>query len=66
LSAVLSGAKFIISWPSSASGYSLQQSTNLSTTNWTAFSGTVFSNGATMSVTNSLQAGNVFYRLFHP
>jgi len=66
LSAVLSGAKFIISWPSSATGYSLQQSTNLSTTNWTAFSGTVSSNSTTMSATNSSPAGNVFYRLLHP
>jgi DNA/RNA endonuclease G (NUC1) len=66
LSAVFSGAKLIISWPASASGYSLQQSTNLSTTNWTAFSGTVSSNSTTMSATNSSPAGNVFYRLFQP
>ena len=66
LSAVFSSANFIISWPSSATGYSLQQNTNLSTTNWTAFGGTVSSNSTTMSVTNSSPAGNVFYRLFHP
>jgi len=66
LSAALSGAKFIVSWPSSATGYSLQQSTNLSTTNWTAFGGMVSSNSMTMSATNSSSMGNVFYRLIHP
>jgi hypothetical protein len=38
----------------------------LSTTNWTAFGGTVSSNSTTMSATNSSPTGNVFYRLFHP
>ena len=66
LSAVFSGAKFIISWPSSATGYLLQQTTNLSTTNWTAFSGMVSSNNTTMNVTNSSPTGNMFYRLFQP
>jgi uncharacterized repeat protein (TIGR03803 family) len=61
-----SGNALVISWLSSATGYSLQQSTNLSTTNWTAFGGTVSSNGTTMSVTNSSPAGNMFYRLSNP
>jgi uncharacterized repeat protein (TIGR03803 family) len=60
------GNAMVISWLSSAMGYSLQQSTNLSTTNWTAFGGTVSSNGTTMSVTNSSPAGNLFFRLQHP
>jgi uncharacterized repeat protein (TIGR03803 family) len=60
------GNALVISWLSSATGYSLQQSTNLSTTNWTAFGGTVSSNGTTMSVTNSSPTGNLFFRLTQP
>ena len=66
LSITFSGARQIISWPSSATGYSLQQNTNFNAVNWTAYVGTVGSNSTTMTVTNSLPAGNVFYRLYHP
>jgi hypothetical protein len=60
------GASVIVSWPSPSAGYSLQQNTNLNTTNWTSFSGTVGDNGTTRSVTNSPTAGNKCFRLFHP
>jgi uncharacterized repeat protein (TIGR03803 family) len=60
------GNAMVISWLSSVTGYSLQQNTNLSTTNWTAFGGTVSSNGTTMSVTNSSPTGNLFFRLMQP
>ena len=66
LSAGFSEGKLVISWPSWAIGYSLQQNTNLSTTNWTIFAGTVGSNNTTMNATNSSPSGTVFYRVFHP
>jgi hypothetical protein len=60
------GASTIVSWPSPSAGYSLQQNTNLNTTNWTSFSGTVGDDGTTRRVTNSPAAGNNYFRLMHP
>lgn len=59
------GTNIIISWLAPASGYSLQQNGNLTTTNWTAFSGTVNSNSTTISVTITPSPGNLFFRLAH-
>jgi hypothetical protein len=56
----------IVSWPSSATSYILQQNSDLSTANWSNFGGTVSTNGATMSVTISPQPGNLFFRLNSP
>ncbi|MBI3852787.1 MAG: hypothetical protein HY298_21240 [Verrucomicrobia bacterium] len=61
-----SGANVIISWPSPSTGFYLQQNTNLATTNWTSFTGTVGDDGTTRSVTNSPPTGNKYFRLFHP
>jgi hypothetical protein len=56
----------VISWASPSAGFVLQQNSNLATTNWTNFGGTVHSNNTTMSVTNSPLTGNLFFRLLHP
>jgi hypothetical protein len=52
-----------VSWPSSATNYVLQQNSNLTTVNWTPVGLPVSTNGATMSVTISPPAGNLFFRL---
>jgi len=52
-----------IYWPTSASGYVLQQSPNLSTTNWVNVTNTPSTNGATQSILVTPQAGSRFYRL---
>ena len=61
------GNSLVLSWPSGAGGFSLQQNTNLHSTNWTAYAGTVNSNVNTMTVIiPPLSSGNNFYRLLHP
>lgn len=58
-----------VSWPSQWTGWagwSLQQNTNLNTTNWTSFSGTIGDDGAIKTVTNTSLSGNLFFRLSHP
>jgi len=52
-----------ISWPSSATDFVLQQNSDLSTANWTPVGLPVTTNGATLSVTISPPAGNLFFRL---
>ena len=66
LSLTFSGANAILTWPSSATGFTLQTNGDLATTNWANYGGTASSNSTTMSVTNSAPTGNMFYRLFHP
>ncbi len=53
----------VISWPLSATGFTLQTTTNVAATNsWAAYGGTVTSNSATITP----PAGNEFFRLFKP
>jgi hypothetical protein len=58
-----SGNSVIVSWPSSTNGFTLQQNSNLATTNWTASGYAVSTNGAVESITISSPAGNLFFRL---
>jgi hypothetical protein len=55
-----------VSWPASATNYVLQQNSDLATANWTAVGLPVSTNGATLSVTISPPAGNLFFRLNSP
>ena len=52
----------IISWPPSATGWTLQSNGNLGATNWANYTGSVVNN----AVTNSPSSGNQFFRLTHP
>lgn len=61
-----SSGKIIITWPTAATGFLLEQNANLTTTNWVAYGGIVSSNSTTMTVTNSVSASSMFYRLRHP
>ena len=63
---VTNGTNLSLSWPSGASGFSLQQNTNLGSTNWTAYAGNVSSNASTVTVTMPISTGNKFFRLVHP
>jgi hypothetical protein len=60
-----SGNSAIISWPSPSIGYYLQTNSNLATTNWVLYAGTVVTNGAgtTNSVTITPPVGHLFFRL---
>jgi hypothetical protein len=67
LAITLTGPKnVVVSWPSSSGGYVLQQNSNLTPANWLNFSGTVNTNGTTVSATISPATNNLFFRLRHP
>jgi hypothetical protein len=53
----------VISWSSLVTGFVLQQNSDLNTTNWSDFVGTVDDDGTNKSVTISLPAGSSFFRL---
>jgi len=52
----------IVSWPSTVTGWTLQTNSNLATTNWGNYLGTIVNNSAT----NSPPKGTVFFRLTQP
>jgi uncharacterized repeat protein (TIGR03803 family) len=60
------GNALVISWLSSATGFTLQQKSDLKTANWTTNGLTVFDDGTNKSITISPPAGNLFFRLSHP
>ena len=65
LSISRSGNKIIVSWPSSATGFRLQQNPNSATANWSTSTGVV-DNGTTKSLTLTSPSGNLFFRLINP
>jgi len=63
LTITYSGNNVIVSWPSPATGFVLQQNDDLNTANWMASGFTVNSNSTTMSITVTAPTGNLFFRL---
>jgi uncharacterized repeat protein (TIGR03803 family) len=61
-----SGAGFVVSWPSPSIGFVFEQNTNLATTNWLDFQGTINDNGIIKSATISSPLGASFFRLHYP
>jgi len=59
------GTNVMVSWPSSLTGYTLQQNAKLTTTNWVACNYPVSTNGTLASITIPA-SGNLFFRLFEP
>jgi hypothetical protein len=56
------GNQAVISWPASASGFTLQTNDNLATGAWGNYRGDIVNN----SVTNTPPKGNLFFRLVNP
>ena len=56
----------IVSWPSPATGFGLQYNTTIGTTNWFNVTNTPSDDGSFKRVIVPSNAGNKFYRLFHP
>ena len=56
------GNQAVVSWPSSATGWTLQTNLNLSAGTWGNYAGPINNN----SVTNSPANGNLFFRLYQP
>ncbi|MDB6065923.1 MAG: hypothetical protein JWR26_2131, partial [Pedosphaera sp.] len=64
---ILPGANGMsLSWPASASGFSLESSGDLSSTNWTSVVTAPVTNGSDMTVTVPLSGSQQFYRLRQP
>jgi hypothetical protein len=59
LTITLSGNQAVVSWPSSATGWTLQTNEDLSTGAWGDYAGPAVNN----SVTNLVPTGNLFFRL---
>ena len=56
----------VISWPSSSSGFSLQQNSDLNTASWNAPAENSSDNGTNKFIIVNPPTGNRFYRLFKP
>jgi hypothetical protein len=66
LSISLSGNDVILSWPSSATGYLLQKTSNLSTIDWQPVNAPVQEQNGQNIVTNQVTDSTGFYRLVKP
>jgi hypothetical protein len=66
LTSKVSNNNLILSWPTSWTNWALLQNADLTTSNWTGFSGPVGNDGTNNTVTNSVSLGNMFFRLGHP
>lgn len=67
LSLLLSDPKtVVVAWPSSATGWTLQQSTDLVTGTWITLTNTISTVNGQNQVLFSLPNNNHFYRLQHP
>jgi hypothetical protein len=56
----------VLSWPSAASTYGLQQNPDLDPAHWASYAGTVSDDGTTRSVTVMNPADSLFFRLAAP
>jgi len=61
-----SGNNVIVSWPAVWANWNLQQNATLGPGGWTGFGGVIGNDGTTKRVTNSVAAGNGFFRLSNP
>ena len=60
-------ASVVVSWPAPSTGFVLQQSTNLTSTNYWVSSGyTITTAGGTNSITIAPPTGSLFFRLVNP
>ncbi len=60
------GNRAVVSWPSPATGFTLQQNNGLNPASWTTPPETVADNGTNRFILVNPPAGNRFYRLFKP
>jgi hypothetical protein len=60
------GDSVVVSWPSSATGFTLQQNTSLATTNWVPTGYSIATADGTNSITITPPAGILFFRLANP
>jgi len=63
LTITVASPNVLISWPASATGFTLQKNSNLNTTNWTSVSQSTNVVSGTNIVTVPAPGGNLFFRL---
>ena len=56
----------VLSWPTNASTFTLQQNADLAVTNWTTFSGSISTVGTNQTATISNLVGRLYFRLIAP
>ena len=66
LAIALIGNQLVLSWPTNAATYALQQNHDLHSTNWTGYRGSISTNGASQSATMLAPVTNLFFRLIAP
>jgi DNA-binding beta-propeller fold protein YncE len=59
-------ANAVLSWSTAATGYNLHSTTNLLHPNWQLVSGTIYTNGSSLVLTNGLGGSVRFFRLSNP
>jgi hypothetical protein len=62
----MTGTNAVLSWATAAVGYNLQSTTNLASPNWLPVSGTIFTNGSSLILTNGISGSARFFRLSNP
>jgi len=60
------GSYIVLAWPSSATGFALQQTADLNATPWTNYIGNVLDDGTTKTTTITNSPSSVFFRLIAP
>ena len=65
LTAMRSGNSLTLSWPYSMTNWAVEQNPDLTTTNWTAVSGSISDDGTNNFITITPAAGSLFFRLSH-
>jgi len=63
LNATLNGGQIVLSWPTSATNYVLQTRAGISSSSWSTATGTLATNGTTISLTRGAQGPPRFFRL---
>jgi sugar lactone lactonase YvrE len=66
LAIIKSGTNTVLSWPAAASSYNLKSATNLASPVWLPVSGTLFTNGGNLVLTNAMSGPVRFFRLSNP
>ena len=66
LSIAISGGNVVLSWPTNAIGYNLQQTAALNPTTWTNYIGSVTTSGTNKTTTLTTPSGRMFFRLTTP
>ena len=66
LTIAISGGSVVLSWPTNAVGYNLQQTAALNPAIWTNYIGSVTTSGTNKTVTLTTPSGSMFFRLSNP